>query len=419
MRGLRVGSLFSGIGALDIAVHNLLPDSETVWFVEQNDFCQKLLRKRFPDALIYNDVREVSRDNLAPIDILVGGFPCQDISTAGQGAGISKETRSGLFFEMWRIAQELQPRVVLFENVPAITIRGLDTVAEIICSSGWTIEWFALSASDVGAWHRRERWWGIAHREPQPLFGQYETIGELQDGWRTLQQGLFGSPSIIERMPRSGMVRDGLLYERPQSKISSGWFNTPNTMDHLPRREGEAMERCLSRGEGGSKRDRSGNLREDKRLCYPTPTVSDYKDSNTEHDVRYQVKRRGANARLGTVVSARMNGLLPTPVRNDGHDHRSEVKEQEWLPGKLNPDWVEPLMGLPSGYTDLERDIAPYMIEVSSWKDGSWEEDLPRLTDKKDNRVSRIQSLGNSVVPQCAFEAYSIIREILKGELCD
>ena len=276
MRGPRVGSLFSGIGALDIAVHNLLPDSETVWFVEQNDFCQKLLRKRFPDALIYNDVREVSRDNLAPIDILVGGFPCQDISTAGQGAGISKETRSGLFFEMWRIAQELQPRVVLFENVPAITIRGLDTVAEMICSSGWTIEWFALSASDVGAWHKRERWWGIAHREPQPLFGQYETIGELQDGWRTLQQGLFGSPSIIERMPRSGMVRDGLLYERPQSKISSGWFNTPNTMDHLPRREGEAMERCLSRGEGGSKRDRSGNLREDKRLCYPTPRSSEY-----------------------------------------------------------------------------------------------------------------------------------------------
>ena len=76
MRGLRVGSLFSGIGALDIAVHNLLPDSETVWFVEQNDFCQKLLRKRFPDALIYNDVRKVSRDNLAPIDILVGRFPC-------------------------------------------------------------------------------------------------------------------------------------------------------------------------------------------------------------------------------------------------------------------------------------------------------------------------------------------------------
>ena len=397
MRGPRVGSLFSGIGALDIAVHNLLPDSETVWFVEQNDFCQKLLRKRFPDALIYNDVREVSRDNLAPIDILVGGFPCQDISTAGQGAGISKETRSGLFFEMWRIAQELQPRVVLFENVPAITIRGLDTVAEMICSSGWTIEWFALSASDVGAWHKRERWWGIAHREPQPLFGQYETIGELQDGWRTLQQGLFGSPSIIERMPRSGMVRDGLLYQRPQSKISSGWFNTPNTMDHLPRREGEAMERCLSRGEGGSKRERSGNLREDKRLCYPTPVRND-------------------GHKMGTGCLER---IIKCGTRYSANDHRSEVKEQEWLPGKLNPDWVEPLMGLPSGYTDLERDIEPSMIEVSKWKDGSWEEDLPRLTDRKDNRVSRIQSLGNSVVPQCAFEAYSIIREILKGELCD
>jgi len=346
VQGLRIGSVFSGIGALDIALHNLLPDSETVWFVEENQFCQKLLRKRFLDTPIYDDVCKVGEHNLSPIDILVGGFPCQDISTAGEGAGISKGTRSGLFFEMWRIAQELQPRVVLFENVPAITIRGLDDVAEMICSSGWSIEWFALSASDVGAYHKRERWWGIAHREPQPLFGQYEIIGELQDGWRTLQQGLFGSPSVIEKMPRSGMVRDGLLYQRPQADISSS--------------------------------------------LYPTPVRND-------------------GHKMGTGCLER---IIKCGTRYSANDHRSEVKEQEWLAGKLNPDWVEPLMGLPVGYTDLEKDIAPSMIEVSSWEDGSWEEGLARLTERKDNRVSRIQSLGNSVVPQCAHRAYSIIRRL-------
>ena len=488
---LRVGSLFSGIGALDIAIHNILPSS-TIWFVECEKFCQKILRKRFPDTQIYDDVCSVGKENLAPIDILVGGFPCQDISVAGNGKGITKDTRSGLFFEMWRIATELQPRIVLFENVPLINNRGLDIVTESVVQDGWTIEWFCLSASDVGAWHRRERWWGLAHREKAPLFQNYTMVGHLQDGWRTMQKDLFGSSSSVERMPRAGMARDGKLYSRKQSKSAEGFFNTPNTMDHLPRREGGALERSLYRGEGNSKRERSGNLREDSRLMeatpdrllWPTPTTTDHKDSGTEKDTRYQLNRRGKTARLGTIVSSVNNRLLwptpttmlgqrsyegahryirnkvlsgelsreegasmlnrdpfaeqgalkmyPTPIHGDGdklpsdslsrkiesgskfssNHEKSTGEVVEWLPGKLNPDWVEPLMGLPSGFTDLESDTSPDMIDASDWVDGTWEKGIPRLTERKDNRVSRIKALGNSVVPQCAFEAFRIIRSM-------
>tara|TARA_Y100000593_G_scaffold82498_1_gene155040 strand:- start:177 stop:443 length:267 start_codon:yes stop_codon:yes gene_type:complete len=82
----------------------------------------------------------------------------------------------------------------------------------------------------------------------------------------------------------------------------------------------------------------------------------------------------------------------------------------EWLPGKLNPDWVEPLMGLPVGYTNPEVDVEAKLLCSSLWADSSWEEGIPRLTEVKKNRVSRVKALGNSVVPQCAFGAFSVLR---------
>jgi site-specific DNA-cytosine methylase len=319
-------------------------------------------------------------------DILVGGFPCQDLSVAGHAKGIKEGTRSGLFFKMWEWALHFSPRFVLFENVPAIRTRGLDVVTDQITKKGWTLEWFCLSASSVGAWHKRERWWAIAHRE-EPLFDDYEEIGVNHLGyWFNLQQDLF-SPQQVE-MPKTGMARNGMLFQRSFSDHSSnrGW---------------------------------------------PTPTATDYKDGGSEHSIRQQVKRKGNGVRLGSYVPASENRLLPTPVRGDGHklpsnslsryiesgglrysanDHRSTVDKIEWKPGKLNPDWVEPLMGLPSGFTDLSKEVSPEILPVSSWRDGSWEDGISRLTEKKTDRVSRIQSLGNSVVPQCVSAAFSILR---------
>ena len=413
MQELRVGSLFSGIGALDLGLHELLK-CKTEWFVEQNEYCQQVLEKRFPGTPIYDDVTSITGYNLASIDILIGGFPCQDLSVAGQGAGIKEGTRSGLFFEMWRLAEVLQPRFVLFENVPAIMTRGIDTVTDIIVSSGWTVEWFHLAASDVGAWHKRERWWAIAHRE-QPLFNNYTQIGYNDNGWKSLQHDLFSSSSRIEKYPKSGMASGTSLYSRPHSPSLEGALPTP-TQDSAS---------------GRKKMYKQGGMPLTVAVRYPTPTATDYKDGGSEHSIKTQVKRKGTGVRLGSYVPASENQLLPTPVRNDGHklgsntlsryiksggrrysadDHRGTGEPIEWLPGKLNPDWVEPLMGLPSGYTDLDQDIEPGLVSIQSWLDGSWETDIPRLTEKKKNRVARVKALGNSVVPQCARSAFSVLR---------
>jgi DNA (cytosine-5)-methyltransferase 1 len=164
MKPLTIGSLFSGIGGLDLGIERGLTSAgvaaETIWQVEQSDYCRRILSRHWPHAERYTDVRTVTAETVRAIDVLVGGFPCQDISTAGKGAGLAGE-KSGLFFEMARIVGELEPRIVVMENVPAITGRGLDVVLGTMASLGYDARWGGLRASEVGAPHRRERWFCV------------------------------------------------------------------------------------------------------------------------------------------------------------------------------------------------------------------------------------------------------------------
>jgi DNA (cytosine-5)-methyltransferase 1 len=118
-----------------------------------------------PVAPIWDDITTLSKTAIdIPIDIIVGGFPCQDISVAGKGAGLEGE-RSGLFFEIVRLAKEIKPAFLFLENVPAIRTRGLDTVIQELTAIGYDCRWTMLSAADVGANHKRERWFLLAHTE--------------------------------------------------------------------------------------------------------------------------------------------------------------------------------------------------------------------------------------------------------------
>jgi len=172
MKPLTIGSLFSGIGGLDLGIERGLSSAgvaaETIWQVEQSDYCRRILARHWPHAERYTDVRTITAETVHPIDVLVGGFPCQDISTAGKGAGLAGE-KSGLFFEMARIIRELEPRIVVMENVSAITSRGLDTVLGTMASLGYDARWGGLRASEVGAPHRRERWFCVCWLADPPL----------------------------------------------------------------------------------------------------------------------------------------------------------------------------------------------------------------------------------------------------------
>lgn len=161
VRRYSIGSLFAGIGGFELGLERAIPGAFTSWQVEQNKFCQKVLAKHWPGARIYDDVKNINKNNVEQVDILCGGFPCQDISIAGKGAGLNGE-KSGLWWEMHRIINELQPRAVILENVPVITLRGLGAVLGSLSQIGYDAEWCTIQASDFGAPHRRERWFCIA-----------------------------------------------------------------------------------------------------------------------------------------------------------------------------------------------------------------------------------------------------------------
>lgn len=159
---IRIGSLFSGIGGFELGLERAIPESNTIWQVEQNKYCQRVLKKHWPDALIYDDVCSVGKHNLKPVDIICGGFPCQDISTAGKQGGIHAK-KSGLWWEMFRIISELRPRVAVLENVPNLITLGLSEVLGSLASIGYDSEWCIISAKQFGAPHLRKRVFIVAY----------------------------------------------------------------------------------------------------------------------------------------------------------------------------------------------------------------------------------------------------------------
>jgi DNA (cytosine-5)-methyltransferase 1 len=171
------GSLFSGIGGIDLGFERA--GISTSWQVEIDPFCRKVLEKRFPHVTCrLSDVREAGKDNLEKVDIISGGFPCQDISIAGKEEGIKEGTRSGLWLEFARIIGELRPKGVFIENVAAIRNNGADQVFSDLARLGYRRQCVVVSAESLGAPHERQRAFIIALRK------HHNSVGNGSDGIR-------------------------------------------------------------------------------------------------------------------------------------------------------------------------------------------------------------------------------------------
>ena len=165
MNKLRLLDLFAGIGGLSLGLE-WSGAFQTVAYCEREPFCQKVLHKNNPEIPIYDDVCTLTKSELdadgITIDAICGGFPCQDISEAGNKAGLAGE-RSGLWFEYARLIGQLRPKYVVVENVSELLIRGFDDVLGTLATLGYDAEWHCIPASAVGAPHYRDRIWIIAY----------------------------------------------------------------------------------------------------------------------------------------------------------------------------------------------------------------------------------------------------------------
>ena len=197
MKKLKLLDTFSGIGGFSYAAEKLVGGFETTQFVENDPYCQKVLNKHWPNVPIHDDI-ETYRAELYSADVICGGFPCQDISTAGQGKGITETSRSGLWFQLIRTIRMVRPKYFILENVSAILANGLDIVLRDIYEAGYDAEWCCIPSSFVGACHQRDRWWLIAYPNSKQ---SSRTKSEIQT------RRIFSSGST-----RSGNVADSNSY---------------------------------------------------------------------------------------------------------------------------------------------------------------------------------------------------------------
>lgn len=208
---MTVGSLFSGIGGMDLGLERA--GMRVQWQVEIDPWCRRVLAKHWPDVPKYGDIKDVNE--LPYVDVIAGGFPCQPVSVAGKG--LAEQDERWLWPEFERVIRMVRPRYVLIENTPGLLAsgRGMSAVLAGLAALGFDAEWQVLSAAAFGAPHLRERVWIVAH---------VDGIG--RDG----RAGVFGQTRRVESQNSNPIDADtdSLRQLQPQGCITNEWGWTGN-----------------------------------------------------------------------------------------------------------------------------------------------------------------------------------------------
>lgn len=221
MNGL---DLFSGIGGITIALEEWV---KPVAYCENDRYAQAVLLSRqssgeLPQAPIWDDIKTLNKEVLQceSLDIIYGGFPCQDISVAGNGKGLAGE-RSGLVFEFFRLISSYRPTFVFMENVPAITIRGLDRILLEFATLGYDARWTIVSAAEIGALHIRERWFLLAHAHGKSVRKKQITWEGCKNPSEFRKNGITGEIAWASdwiAQPRVDRTGDGIQARRERTQ---------------------------------------------------------------------------------------------------------------------------------------------------------------------------------------------------------
>ena len=418
---LRMIDTFSGIGGFSLAAR-WLGGIETVAFVEREPFCRKILRKHWPTVPIHDDICTYQPEP-GSADIICGGFPCQDISTAGKQAGIKQGTRSGLFYELIRVVRLVGPQFVVLENVAAITSNGLDTVLGTLAEAGYDCEWACIPASAVGACHQRDRWWAVAYakslgRRPGPGQGEGQAgrqgpgVGDGAQGSDAADATSSGSSDwFASRNEPLGAEAAGRMEPKPErhcastahphrhrlqgsDQLAGGWPQWPAAPLRLsPDWRGFVSEPVLRRGDDGlsARLDKTGRL------------INEANDSQSiaaacelgEQVLRDMWQRQSTSTAPQHLLTIGHSDSLPTMPCSPAYRRRNMGQ------GAEGSEQVS------EGLRDLWRSLSGEafqagedMFSILSQRAGQIER---WQTLALAGRVDRLKALGNAVVPQVAM----------------
>jgi len=415
---------FAGIGGFSYAAEKLVGGFETTQFVEINPYCQKILNKHWPHVPIHDDIKTFTAKS-GEFDIITGGFPCQDISVAGLQKGITKETRSGLFYELIRVIRMVRPKYVVLENVAAILNRGLDIVLRELSEAGYDAEWAVISASSLGACHQRSRWWLVAYpndngQQEKWFETRYQVITRKnsQSKWSTNtsdfeRQGndgedkgksrTFGNLSRSSDGGKTISTETGRICDIPQesndNKRISIQDNYQKNNDRTLVSEGQSRVQLSQHRElGGNKTSFKNNS-----IQQGNDNSSQQRVDNEGSDVANtnSIRCRGGNSKRRTVQERKLLQREQTGSEMGSEAERCSINTS-------NPN-SERLQGLRGQYelqeSCKERTFTWRNSGITlnpNWKGYKSKPTLCRGDDGLSNRVDRLKALGNSIVPAVA-----------------
>lgn len=257
-RELTLGSLCSGYGGLDLAAEQML-GARTIWLAEFEDAPSRVLEARFPDVPNVRDVKRIPWRIMAPVDVMTAGYPCQPFSLAGARKG--EDDPRHLWPSIAEGIRIMRPRHVLLENVRGHLSLGFDQVLHDLDSMGYAVTWRVLSASAVGACHRRERLWIYAQPAEHVAAPSSPVLAVAGDeGWLDAEEDLFGDRlPWTGQLPVAGAMRSGEIraVTMPQPALPAGaLFPTP---DASVANDGEGPDTWLARRERVKAKGINGN----------------------------------------------------------------------------------------------------------------------------------------------------------------
>jgi len=233
---LKILDLFSGIGGFSLGLE-ATGHFETAAFCEIEPYCKQVLKKHWPTVPIFDDIRQLKGTDIGTIDIITGGYPCQPFSVAGKQK--AEQDPRHLWPEYFRLIQELKPTWVIGENVSGHIKLGLDSVLEDLASEGYSTRTFSISASSIGANHKRERVWTVAYTKS---ISRNEHEIDREHGKTPVQEisrnrgGISGGSTWWSSEPRVGRVAHGIPKRVDRLKTLGN-----SVVPHIPYYIGQAI----------------------------------------------------------------------------------------------------------------------------------------------------------------------------------
>lgn len=396
---MKVLDLFSGIGGFSLGLE-ATGGFETVRFVENNEWCQKVLAKNFPGVPITGDIKNYEPKRSDGIGLVTGGIPCQPFSVAGKRKGTADDRH--LWGEMLRVIKACKPRWAIVENVRGLITIQEGMVFEQICidleNEGFKVQSFLIPASAVNAPHQRYRVWIVAHSD------SIRNQSELRETSREGEGEKISNTKFSSRGDGRNTISSASRDEEKSTNVANSYNTGDRTPKHEIKREGEKIDKRwegLSQSESSRLSKDVANSESNKQDGILRATESEHDKRNSRMESKCSSNRQSLRETTQDVADSKHKGLEGGITRND--KDRQEWESLQTVEQQSTQVWVD---------TGCESSVRRERMAHEGF---STEPSVGRVAHGISGRVDRLKGLGNAIVPQVIHQIGLAILEAEKN----